>query len=68
MIYGKYFDEIFVWFRGSWSYLLLFGTREIQETLKMAHETPREGVLEAIYVGDELKTGTKAPRNIFKRT
>lgn len=60
MIYGKYFDEIFVWFRGSWSYLSLFGTCEIQETLKMAREMPREDVLEAIYVDDELQTGMKA--------
>jgi hypothetical protein len=45
MIYGKYFNEIFVWFRGSWSYPLLFGT---YETLKMAREMPREGILEAI--------------------
>lgn len=65
MIYGKYFDEIFVWFRGSWSYLLLFGTCEIQETLKMAREMPREGALEAIYVDDELQTGMKAPRKHF---
>jgi hypothetical protein len=28
---------------------------------------PREGVLEAIYVDNELHTGIKAPRNIFKR-
>jgi hypothetical protein len=48
MIYGKYFNEIFVWFRGSWSYPLLFGTYEIHETLKMAREMPREGILEAI--------------------
>jgi hypothetical protein len=68
VIYSKYFDEIFVWFRGSWSHPLLFGTCEIQQTLKMAREMPREGVLQAIYVDDGLQTGMKAPRNNCKRT